>query len=111
MTKYENFLEIDIRAGEIVSAEHRPKARPPAYRLTIDFGPEIGTKESSAQATKNYPMPNDLVGKMVLAVVNFPSRQIGEVRSEVLVLGVPDADGECVLVTPDTPVPKGGRLY
>jgi tRNA-binding protein len=107
---YDDFAKVDIRVGRIVAAEPFPEARKPAYRLRVDFGPEIGEKRSSAQITRHY-RPEELVGRQVLAVVNFPPRQIGPVRSEVLVLGVPDADGEVVLVGPGHEVPLGGRLF
>lgn len=106
----EDFLKLDIRVGRILAAEPFPQARRPAYRLRLDFGPEIGEKRSAAQITAHY-RPEELVGRLVLAVVNFPARQIGPVRSEVLVLGVPDAAGEVVLVGPDRAVPLGGRLF
>ncbi len=107
---FEDFLKVDIRLGRITRAEPFPEARKPAYRLWIDFGAEIGEKRSSAQITRHYT-PEALVGRSVLAVVNFPPRQIGPVRSEVLTLGVPDADGEVVLIVPDLDVPLGGRLF
>jgi tRNA-binding protein len=107
---FDDFLKVDIRVGTIVAAEIFPQARKPAYKLTIDFGPEIGTKKSSAQITKYY-VPDQLVGKQVLAVVNFPPRQIGPFMSEVLTLGVPDADGEVVLLQPSLAVPNGGRMF
>jgi len=106
---FDDFAKIDIRAGVIVSAEPFPEARKPAYRLAIDFGPAIGVKKSSAQITEHYAL-NDLVGVSVMAVVNFPPRQIGPVRSEVLVLGFPDEEGRIVLATPTAVVPKGARL-
>jgi tRNA-binding protein len=107
---FDDFLKVDVRVGRVVEAEEFPEARKPAYKLRIDFGPEIGIKKTSAQITKHYT-PETLVGRLVMAVVNFPPRQIGPVRSEVLTLGVPDADGEVVLMTPDNDVPIGGRLY
>lgn len=107
---YDDFMKVDIRVGRIVAAEPFPEARKPAYRLRVDFGPEIGERRSSAQITRHY-RPEELVGRQVLAVVNFPPRQIGPVRSEVLVLGVPDAEGEVVLVGPGHEVPLGGRLF
>ncbi|WP_428523734.1 tRNA-binding protein [Roseibium sp.] len=107
---FDDFLKVDVRVGRVVEAEEFPEARKPAYKLRIDFGPEIGTKKTSAQITKHYT-PETLVGRLVMAVVNFPPRQIGPVKSEVLTLGVPDADGEVVLMTPDKDVPIGGRLY
>jgi len=107
---FDAFLAVDIRVGRIVRAEPFPEARKPAIRLWIDFGPEIGEKKSSAQLTRHYT-PGTLVGRRVLAVVNFPPRQIGPVMSEVLTLGVPDAAGEVVLIAPDQDVPLGGRLF
>jgi tRNA-binding protein len=107
---YDDFLAVDIRVGRITRAEPFPEARKPAFKLWIDFGPQIGEKKSSAQITRHYT-PETLVGRRVMAVVNFPPRQIGPVRSEVLTLGVPDAEGEVVLVTPDLDVPLGGRLF
>jgi tRNA-binding protein len=107
---FDDFLKVDIRVGRVVSAEPFPEARKPAFKLTIDFGPEIGVKKSSAQITKNHSL-EDLPGRLVLAVVNFPPRQIGPMRSEVLTLGVPDADGEVMLIGPDREVPVGGRMY
>lgn len=107
---FDDFLRVDIRVGRIVEAEDFPEARKPALKLRIDFGPELGIRRSSAQLTRHYT-PESLIGRRVLAVVNFPPRQIGPVRSEVLVLGVPDAEGEVVLVTPDQDVPLGGRLF
>ncbi len=109
---FDDFLKVDIRVGRITRAEPFPEARKPAIRLWVDFGGEIGEKRSSAQITRHYA-PATLVGRRVLAVVNFPPRQIGPVMSEVLVLGVPDADGEVVLIGPDpeVEVPLGGRLF
>jgi tRNA-binding protein len=107
---FDDFLRVDIRVGTIVEARPFPEARKPAYRLLIDFGPAIGRKRSSAQITEHYRL-EDLVGRQVAAVVNFPPRQIGPVRSEVLTLGFPDAEGRVVLVSPSVRVPDGGRLF
>lgn len=107
---YDDFARVDIRVGTIVAAEPFPEARRPAYRLQVDFGPAIGVRKSSAQLTVHY-RPEELVGRQVAGVVNFPPRQIGPVRSEVLVLGFPDAEGAVVLVGPDKPVPNGGKLF
>ncbi|WP_372422190.1 tRNA-binding protein [Salinarimonas chemoclinalis] len=107
---FDDFLKVDVRVGRIVAAEPFPEARKPAYKLTIDFGPQIGTRRSSAQITRNYAL-DELEGRLVLAVVNFPPRQIGKFMSQVLTLGVPDADGEVVLIEPSRNVPIGGRLY
>lgn len=107
---FDDFLKVDIRVGRITRAEPFPEARKPAVRLWVDFGGEIGVKRSSAQITVHYA-PEALVGRQVLAVVNFPPRQIGPVLSEVLVLGVPDAEGAVVLIGPDSDVPEGGRLH
>ena len=107
---YDDFAKVDIRVGRITRAEPFPEARKPAIRLWVDFGGEIGEKRSSAQITRHYA-PETLVGRQVLAVVNFPPRQIGKVLSEVLVLGVPDDAGEVVLIRPDQDVPLGGKLY
>jgi tRNA-binding protein len=106
----DDFLKIDIRVGRVVEAAPFPEARKPALRLVIDFGSKIGRKKSSAQITKYYA-PEVLVGRLVLAVVNFPPRQIGPLVSEVLTLGVPDAEGEVVLIHPDHDVPLGGHLF
>ena len=106
----DDFLKVDIRVGRIVDAQDYPEAKKPALKLRVDFGPEIGVKRSSAQITRHY-RPEKLVGRLVIGVVNFPSRQIGKFMSDVLILGVPDADGEVVLVTPDMDVPAGGRMY
>ncbi|MBC7158018.1 MAG: tRNA-binding protein [Rhodobacteraceae bacterium] len=107
---FDTFLEVDIRVGTITRAEPFPEARKPAIRLWIDFGADLGERRSSAQITRHYT-PAALVGRQVLAVVNFPPRQIGPMRSEVLVLGLPDAEGEVVLIGPDHTVPDGGRLH
>jgi tRNA-binding protein len=110
MIRLEDFERVDVRVGRIVRAESFPEARKPAYKLQIDFGPVIGLKKSSAQLTKHY-QPDELVGRLVLAVVNFPPRQIGPIESEVLTLGVPDESDAVVLVVPDKHVPIGGRLF
>jgi tRNA-binding protein len=107
---YDDFLKVDIRLGTIVAAEPFPQARKPALKLVIDFGPEIGRKKSSAQITRHYQV-EDLVGRQVAAVVNFPPRQIGPFMSEVLTLGFPDENGEVVLIEPSRPAPDGGRLF
>ena len=107
---FDDFLKVDIRAGRITRAEPYPEAKKPAIKLWVDYGPEIGVKKSSAQITRHYD-PESLIGKQVLGVVNFPPRQIGKFMSEALVLGLPDADGEVVLITPDKDVPDGGRMY
>ncbi len=107
---FDQFLAVDIRVGTIIEARPFPKARNPSYRLLIDFGPVIGQKKSSAQITEHYAL-DDLVGRQVAAVVNFPPRQIGPMKSEVLTLGFPDADGKVVLIAPSVAVPNGGRLF
>ena len=107
---YADFARVDIRVGRIAAAEPYPEARKPAYKLWIDFGGEIGQRKSSAQITEMYGL-SDLVGRQVLAVVNFPPRQIGKFMSEVLVLGVPNEKGEVVLIAPDSEVPEGGRMF
>lgn len=107
---FDDFMKVDIRVGRIVKAEVFPEARKPAFKLQIDFGPEIGVKKSSAQITRHYTI-EQLEGRRVAAVVNFPPRQIGPVKSEVLTLGFPDADGEVVLVGVDRDLPLGGRLF
>ena len=107
---FDDFLKVDIRVGTIVKAEPFPEARKPAIKLAIDFGDEIGVKKSSAQITENHAI-EALVGSQVMAVVNFPPRQIGPFMSEVLTLGVPDAQGKVMLLRPHAPVPNGGRMY
>jgi tRNA-binding protein len=107
---FEDFRRVDIRVGTIIEAEAYPEARKPAYKLLIDFGPDIGLKRSAAQITVHYTL-QELVGRQVAAVVNFPPRQIGKFMSEVLTLGFPDSVGEVVLVQPTGSVPNGGRLF
>lgn len=107
---YADFEKVDIRVGRITRAEPFPEARKPAYKLWVDFGPEIGEKRSSAQITKHYTI-DQLIGRQVLGVVNFPPRQIGPVLSEVLVLGLPDEEGAVVLIGPGQEVPLGGKLF
>jgi tRNA-binding protein len=107
---FDDFMKVEIRVGRIIRAEAFPEARKPAFKLWVDFGPDIGERKTSAQITKHYTLEN-LPGRMVAAVVNFPPRQIGKFMSEILVLGFPDADNEVVLITPDQDVPIGGRLF
>ncbi|KIC41525.1 tRNA-binding protein [Ruegeria sp. ANG-R] len=107
---FDDFLKVDIRVGEVIRAEPYPEARKPAIKMWVDFGDEIGERKTSAQITAHYD-PATLVGKQVMAVVNFPPRQIGRFMSEVLVLGLPDENGEIVLIGPDGAVPVGGRMH
>ncbi len=107
---FDDFLKVDVRVGRVTRAEPYPEARKPAIKLWIDFGEEIGERKSSAQITRHYA-PEELIGREVLAVVNFPPRQIGKFLSEVLVLGLPDANGDIVLIGPDMDLPVGGRLH
>ena len=107
---FSDFLKIDVRVGTIARAEAFPEARRPAYKLWVDFGPEIGERKTSAQITRNYSL-DELPGRQVVAVVNFPPKQIGKFMSEILVLGVPDSEGEVMLLQPTAGVPNGGRLY
>ena len=110
MATFEDFLKLDVRVGKILEVEDFPEAKKPAYKLKIDLGKEIGIKKSSVQIVQNYTKEK-LKGKQVLCIVNFPPRQIGPFLSEVLTLGVPDENEECVLIKPDKQVPLGGRLY
>jgi tRNA-binding protein len=110
MINYQDFEKVDVRVGEIVEVEDFPEARKPAYKLTIDFGAEIGIKRSSVQITKHYKK-EELLGKLVIGVVNFPPKQIGPFVSEVLILGVPDENGDVVLLIPTKKVPKGGKMF
>jgi len=110
MATIEDFLKIDMRVGRVIDAQPFPEARKPAYKLTIDFGAELGIKRTSAQITHHYT-PETLLGKLVVAVVNFPPRQIGPFMSEVLVLGLPDANGHIILLQPQQDVPLGGRVH
>jgi len=110
MATFEDFQKLDIRVGRIIDVQNFPEARKPSYKLKIDLGEEIGIKKSCAQLPQNYKI-NELIGKQVLCVVNFPPRQIGTAVSEVLTLGVPDEKNECILIIPDIEVPPGGRLY
>lgn len=106
----EDFLKLDIRVGTVLRAEPFPEARKPAIKLWVDFGPGLGEKKSSAQITEHYE-PDALIGRQVLAVVNFPPRQIGPIKSEILVLGLSDKEGAIVLLAPDQPVPDGSRMH
>ena len=110
MINYEDFEKVDIRVGKIVEVHDFPEARKPAYKLTIDFGPEIGIKKSSAQITTHYTK-EELVGRLVMGVVNFPIKQIGPFMSEALTLGVPDGEGGVVLICPTKDVPVGGKMF
>lgn len=110
MVTFDDFEKIDIRLGRIIEVQRFPEAKKPTYKLRIDFGDEIGIRKSCARLTANYDI-SDLKGKLVMAVVNFPPRQIGNTISEVLTLGVPDAKNECILIGPDREVPLGGKLY
>jgi len=110
MITYADFEHVDIRVGRIVQVDDFPQARKPAYKLLIDFGPEIGTKRSSAQITQRYSK-EELLGKQVIAVVNFPPKQIGPFMSEVLTLGLPDDQGNVVLISPTKDVPLGGKMF
>ncbi len=110
MISYDDFTRVDIRVGKIIQVEDFPQARKPAYKLRIDFGPELGIKRSSAQITSHYSK-EELLGKQVIAVVNFPPKQIGPFLSEVLTLGVPDDKGQVVLLSPTQDVPLGGKMF
>lgn len=110
MINYNDFEKVDIRVGEIIKVENFPEARKPAYKLTIDFGKDIGIKRSSAQITKHYSK-EDLLGKQVIGVVNFPPKQIGPFISESLTLGLPDENGDVVLLSPTKKVPIGGKMF
>jgi tRNA-binding protein len=110
MSSYDDFTQVDIRVGRIVQVEDFPQARKPAYKLWIDFGPELGIKRSSAQITNHYTK-EELVGRQVIAVINFPPKQIGPFVSEVLTLGVPDGEGGVVLLSPTQNVPLGGKMF
>jgi tRNA-binding protein len=110
MATFDDFMKLDIRVGKIIEVENFPEARNPSYRIKLDLGEELGIKKSCAQLTQNYNA-NDLIGKQILCVANFPPRQIGPAISEVLILGVPDDKNECILIAPEKMVPLGGRLY
>ncbi len=110
MIKFEDFMKVDIRVGRVINVENFPEARKPSYKLIVDFGNEIGEKKSIAQLVANYSK-EDLINRIILAVVNFPPRQIGPSKSEVLIVGVPDDKGDCILIKPDNSVPLGGKLY
>jgi tRNA-binding protein len=110
MISYSDFEKVDIRVGKIIKAEDFPQARKPAYKLTIDFGPEVGIKKSSAQIVRHYTK-DELVGKLIMGVVNFPPKQIGPFISDALTLGVPDENGDVVLLYPTKDVPLGGKMF
>lgn len=110
MINYQDFEKVDIRVGQIVKVEDFPEAKKPAYKLTIDFGSEIGIKKSSAQITKHY-LKEELIGKLIIGVVNFSPKQIGPFVSETLTLGLPDENGDVVLLSPTKGVPKGGKMF
>ncbi len=107
---FDDFLKVDVRVGTIRRVEPYPEARHPAYKIHVDFGPEIGERKTSAQITRHYNI-DALIGRQVAAVVNFPAKQIGKFMSEILVLGFPDSEGEVVLLVPDKAVPDGGRMF
>lgn len=107
---YEDFHKIDIRVGTIVDVQDFPEARKPAYKLWVDFGPELGVRKTSAQVTQNYT-PETLKSRQVAAVLNFPPKQVGKFMSEILVLGFPDENGNVTLIAPDKKIPNGGKLY
>jgi tRNA-binding protein len=107
---WEDFEKVEVKVGKVIEADPFPEARKPSIKLTVDFGPEVGTRRTSAQLTAHYN-PEALVGRQVVAVVNFPPKRIAGFRSEVLVLGVPDESGEVVLLSPDSDVPLGGRMF
>ena len=110
MINFEDFMKVDIRIGRVINVEDFPEARKPSYKLIVDFGEEIGKRKSIAQLVTNYSK-EDLINRMILAVLNFPPRQIGSSKSEILIVGVPDEKGDCILIKPDAEVPLGGRLY
>lgn len=110
MIAFEDFLKVDIRVGTIVDVQEFPEARKPAYKLWVDFGPEIGIRKTSAQVTQNY-VPETLKGRQVAGVINFPPKQVGKFMSEFLMLGFPDENGNVMLISPTRQVPNGGRLY